>query len=44
MLAGALTGGALMVHAGFTSTLAVTAGLFAAITIGFATLTEEETQ
>ena len=41
MLAGALIGGALMVHAGFTSTLAVTAGLFAAITIGFACLTEE---
>ncbi len=45
MLAGALAGGLLMVHAGFTATLAVTAGLFAAITIGFTTLTEEgETQ
>jgi hypothetical protein len=44
MLTGALTGGALMVHAGFTVTLAATAGLFAAITIGFTSLTEEETQ
>ena len=44
MLAGALIGGTLMVHAGFTATLAVTAGLFAAITIGFTSLTEVETQ
>jgi uncharacterized membrane protein YoaK (UPF0700 family) len=43
MLAGALAGGLLMVHAGLTATLAVTAGLFAAITIGFTSLTEEET-
>jgi uncharacterized membrane protein YoaK (UPF0700 family) len=44
MLAGAVIGGALMVHVGFTATLAVTAGLFAAITIGFTSLTEEEAQ
>jgi uncharacterized membrane protein YoaK (UPF0700 family) len=44
MLAGALIGGALMVHVGFTATLVATAGLFAAITVGFTSLTEEETQ
>jgi uncharacterized membrane protein YoaK (UPF0700 family) len=38
MLAGALAGGALMVNAGFTTTLAVLAGLFAGVTIGLATL------
>lgn len=42
MLAGALAGGALMVNAGFTATLAVTAAVFAAVTVGFATCTDGE--
>jgi uncharacterized membrane protein YoaK (UPF0700 family) len=36
MLAGALAGAALMVNAGFTATLAVMAGVYAAVTAGFA--------
>lgn len=38
MLAGALVGGALMVHAGFTTSLVVLAGLLCAVTVGFATI------
>jgi uncharacterized membrane protein YoaK (UPF0700 family) len=36
MLAGAVIGAVLMIHAGFTTTLLVTAGVLAAIAIGFA--------
>jgi uncharacterized membrane protein YoaK (UPF0700 family) len=36
MLAGALVGGALIVHAGFTTTLVVLAGYLFAVTVGFA--------
>jgi uncharacterized membrane protein YoaK (UPF0700 family) len=36
MLGGALAGAALMLHAGFTTALAVTAGVLVLITIGFA--------
>jgi uncharacterized membrane protein YoaK (UPF0700 family) len=36
MLVGALVGGALMVHVGFTQTLGVLAGVLALVTIGFA--------
>jgi uncharacterized membrane protein YoaK (UPF0700 family) len=41
MLAGALAGGALMLHLGFTTTLVAAAGLFAVTTVGFAVLTDE---
>jgi hypothetical protein len=40
MLAGGVAGGLLMLNAGFTTTLAVIAGVFAATTIGFAALTD----
>jgi uncharacterized membrane protein YoaK (UPF0700 family) len=38
MLAGALIGGALIVHAGFTTTIVVLAAVLVAVTLGFATL------
>ncbi len=40
MLIGALVGGALMVHVGFTPTLGVLAGVLALVTIGFAIVPE----
>ncbi len=40
MLAGGVAGGLLMLNAGFTTTLAVIAGVFAATTAGFAALTD----
>jgi hypothetical protein len=38
MLAGALVGGALIVHVGFTPTLGVQAGVLALVAAGFATV------
>jgi uncharacterized membrane protein YoaK (UPF0700 family) len=40
MLLGALAGGALMVHVGFTPTLGVLAGVLALVAVGFATMPE----
>jgi hypothetical protein len=40
MLIGALVGGALMVHVGFTPTLGVLAGVLALVTLGFAIVPE----
>jgi uncharacterized membrane protein YoaK (UPF0700 family) len=40
MLIGALAGGALMVHVGFTPTLGVLAGVLALVAVGFATMPE----
>jgi uncharacterized membrane protein YoaK (UPF0700 family) len=42
MLAGALVGGALMVHVGFTPTLGVLAGVLALVTLGFAAVPDHE--
>lgn len=42
MLTGALIGASLMIHAGFTATLAVLAGGYTASTLGFAVLTGED--
>lgn len=44
MLAGALAGAALMASAGFTVTLAVTAGVYAVITAGFAAVAGQDHQ
>jgi uncharacterized membrane protein YoaK (UPF0700 family) len=41
MLIGALVGGALMVHVGFTPTLGVLAGVLALVAVGFATMSEQ---
>ncbi len=41
MLAGAILGGAVMVHVGFATTLWVLAGVLCLVTIGFALVTEE---
>ena len=43
MLLGALAGGALMVHVGFTQTLGVLAGVLALVTVGFATVPDGPT-
>jgi len=43
MLAGAVAGAALMIHAGLTTALGVTAGVLACITTGFAVLTDFDT-
>lgn len=40
MFAGAIVGGALMLHSGITATLAVLAGVLTVVTLGFATLAE----
>ena len=44
MLIGALVGGALMVHVGFTQTLGVLAGVLVLVTIGFAVVPEQDPQ
>jgi uncharacterized membrane protein YoaK (UPF0700 family) len=41
MLFGALAGGALMVHVGFTPTLGVLVGVLALVTVGFATMPDQ---
>lgn len=43
MLGGAVAGGVLMVHAGFTTTMVVLAGVLAAFTVGFAAFTPAST-